>query len=620
MADRCLRTYSILVLILGLASMAGAEPAELPEDPAPVPGVESPAPIEASTGTDRVLEGWQASPPTAHARTAALRRIRLELGLGDLAGPAIAILRGASEDEPEIHAQLARDLAPELPEIQMANGAAFWKAGDPGAALNSWLAAARAMTMDLEIRLWLIESLSLWVVLIVLGASLAFVALAAFMVFPHAAHDLGDLFSTRMPPFARFGALAALILLPLILGEGILGLALALFAVAFAYGKGRQRSVLIMAAMLLVIGLHPLARLASVTTTLLEEDPIAGSVLAVASGVESQADLERLERARADDLSAAHALAYHARRLGREDEARQRLDEIAQGFPTDPVMLTNRGNIEMRAGRIEEAIAYYEQADAVVESPILLFDLSQAYAAAFRMEEYEVTLAQAQELNDAQVAELSSLEDAQLVADLGMPFDSLQNRLISLALARAPQQTVAQALAPGRLGERWLGTAGAFGLVVLVCLLFADRFDHASRCTRCGHRICGRCEETVWSEEICEDCHHLFQNPQATDPSLRMARLQALSRRDALLDRAWLFGSLLIPGVAGFASRRPDLAISGLLLFGWTATWLAWPRGVFADPMGMGSAAWLCLAIPGVLSLLGYVGVVLQSLAIRKNL
>ena len=81
-----------------------------------------------------------------------------------------------------------------------------------------------------------------------------------------------------------------------------------------------------------------------------------------------------------------------------------------------------------------------------------------------------------------------------------------------------------------------------------------------------------------------------------------------------------LAASLLIPGVAGLAARRPDFAMFGLLLFGWIAAWIAWPAGVFEDPLLMGSAAVLCIAIPGVLSVIGYGGIVLASLVVRNKL
>ncbi|MHA7837237.1 MAG: tetratricopeptide repeat protein [bacterium] len=571
-------------------------------------------------GREIMRAAWEDGPATPHARAAALLRARLELGLGDLKPAALALLRSASAEEPEIHAELARDLAPGLPRIQMAAAQAHWAAGEIGTATQALLDALLAVRDDFGVQLWLLENFSILLLMVVVGASLAFMLLAALAVFPHAAHDLGDLLSRSTPGFARAAALVTLLLLPLALGEGLLGLSLALFALGFAYGKAHQRSVLTLAAVLLILGLHPLAQLVSITTTLVDRDPVAESATAVVQGLETGADVERLERAEPEDLLAAHALAYRARRHGREEEARRRLDSILARVPTDAVALANRGNLEMRSGRIAPAIDYYERAAAILDSPILLFDLSQAYASAFRMDEYERALARAQRLGDDAVSALSRVGEADLVADLEVPEELFIDRFRALALAQDHGVGVAEALAPGRLGDRWLVTAGAFALVALSCLLFAGRFDHASLCARCGHRICTRCEETVWSEEICEDCHRLFQNPEATDPSLRMARLQALAEREARIGRVVWAASLIVPGVAGLAARRPDLAMFGLLLSGWALGWLLWPSGVLVDPLMMGGAAFLCFAIPGALSVLAYGAVVVSSLVVRKNL
>lgn len=593
------------------ALISVADPWLAPPDP--VTGQRPPQPV------DQVIARWQAAPQTPRAQVAAVRQVRLELGLGDLVAPAHAILQAESGDEPETLSNLARQIAPGVPAVQMAHARAAWDAGQTGETVNALGAAAWAAIQTLEIRVWLVENLSSLLLIVVLGSSLFFMVLSAMMVFSHAAHDLGDLISTRTPSFARFAGLVALLLVPVVLGEGVVGGALALFTVAFAYGNREQRKALAMAAVLLVIGLHPLARLATVTSTFYDREPIAQSVLAVAGGMETRADRERLRAASQDSALAAHALAYQARRSGLEAEALGRLDQVAALVPSDPVMLVNRGNAYMRSGETESAIEYYERANGELNSPSLLFNLSQAYSSIFQMESYEETIAEAQRMDDAFVADLSNLGEAKLVADLGIPFGNLQNRLISMALNLESEATVAYALAPGHLGESVVIAGCAFALVMLLCLLFANRFDHSSQCGRCGLRICTRCEETVWSDDICEDCHHLFQNPEATDPALRMARLGALARREVWLERAWATGSVLIPGVAGFASRRPDLAMFSLLLFGWAAAWVMWPNGLFADPMLMGSAAWVCLAVPGIPALLGYLGVLGTGLYARRN-
>jgi hypothetical protein len=71
--------------------------------------------------------------------------------------------------------------------------------------------------------------------------------------------------------------------------------------------------------------------------------------------------------------------------------------------------------------------------------------------------------------------------------------------------------------------------------------------------------------------------------------------------------------------MAGFAARRPDLAMIGLLLFSWVAVWIARPSGVLADPMLMGKFAVLSFAIPGICAAVAYAGVVFVSLVLRKS-
>lgn len=579
-----------------------------------------PAPTFGQPAREVVHQRWQTSAPTPRARAAALLRARLELGLGDLTAPAIALLQDPPAEEPAVSAQLAQSLAPGVPAIQVAAARSYWAAGETGSAIAAWADAWVALYRDLAARTWLLGNLSILLWAVALGGSFAFISLAALRVFPHAAHDLGDVFSIRTPNFARTAALAALLLVPLALGEGLLGLALALFGLGFAYGTAQQRSVLGLAAVLLVIGLHPIAQLVSITNRIVDRDPIVRSAASVLQGIESRADVERLEAAEDEDLLAAHVMAHLSRRRGLDEEALRRVDSILERSPTDPVALTNRGNHALRHGRTEEAIGYYQRAQAVLDSPVVLFDLARAYGQTFRIEEQERTLARAQSLDDGLVATLLGFEQPDLVADLEVPESLFIDRFRALALEEGSGRGIAEGFAPGRLGESGLASAGAFVLAALASLLCAGRWDHASRCRRCGDRICGRCEETVWSEELCEDCHHLFQNPAGTDPTLRRKRLETLARRESRLGRLVLLGSLIVPGVAGMAARRPDLSMFGLLLFGWFLGWVIWPVGVFVDPLRMGGMAFVCLAIPGILSGLAYVAVVFASLVARKRL
>jgi len=235
------------------------------------------------------------------------------------------------------------------------------------------------------------------------------------------------------------------------------------------------------------------------------------------------------------------------------------------------------------------------------------------------MAEYETTIAHAQRLGDRDVAALSSLSDPHLVADLPFPIELVRDRFRALGLSAPHGALLSAAIAPGRLGAGWLPTAGAFAAAALAGLLLAARFDRSSLCSRCGHRICTRCEATVWSDELCEDCHHLFKNVSATDPKLRMARMQKLARRESrrstLLDAA----SLIVPGVAGLAMRRPDVALLSLVFAAWIAAWWTWPEGLLADPMWIGELAPLAFAASAGAACAAYAAIVVRSLVARRN-
>lgn len=577
----------------------------------------APAPIVAGR-TDPVVVAWRTAPPTPHARAAALRRLRLEYGLGDLRAPAGIVRATADPDEPERGTALARELAPDMPALGWAHAQDLWRAGAAGEAVRAFGEVLAAMAGDLESQLWLMGNGLLFAWIVAFAATSAFILMLALKAFPHAAHDLADPLSRGMPAFARTALLAGLMMIPLALGEGLAGLALAAFAVAFVYGTGRERSALVLAAITWVVALHPLARGASIAASLAEADPIVASAWAVTRGTESPADVERLEAAAGEDLVATHAVAFRARRLGAYDDAARQLEALAEQHPTDPVVLANRGNVEMRAGRTAEAIGFYERAVALVDSPPLLFDLSQAYALVLRMDESELALVRAQRIADQKIAALSSLSDPHLVADLEYPVELLRERLHEAAKVSPPQASTKR-LAPGRMGEDWQMAGGAFGIVVLLALATTGRFERSSVCGRCGRRVCGRCDDRVGNDELCGDCRHLFKNPDATDPKLRMARLQVLARREAWHGRLVGLGSLLVPGVAALAARRPDAALLSIALFVWIAAWLRWPTGLLVDSTWLGGLAPLLLSTLAGLALVTYALIMVGCFVARRN-
>jgi hypothetical protein len=228
-------------------------------------------------------------------------------------------------------------------------------------------------------------------------------------------------------------------------------------------------------------------------------------------------------------------------------------------------------------------------------------------------------MARAQDLDAQRVAALSSTNEADFVADLSLGVAPLLDRTIRGASGAAFVVPVSRILMPGRLGRSPAVTAAGFGLAAFLALVLGGSWEHSSSCVRCGRRICRRCQGRIWNKELCEGCHHLFDRPESTDPKLRATRLAQLRRREAQIARWATLASLVVPGVAGFAARRPGLGFLGLFLFCWSVVLLVWRNGVVADPLAVGALAPLAFSSIGVLAAIAYALVVTAGLRARAR-
>jgi len=620
----------LLLLVLSAPAPAGAEPESerggaVPAELDWLAGTAAfttgvPAGSVSGDYRNEVERAWFTGGAARGARAAAARRAALELGIHDAGGPARALIAPSSEGGDLGEALLALRLAPDLPIAHLALASVHWRDGARVEALNSVAAALAAVPRNLEASLWLASTLLVLVAGVLVLASLAFIAMAGVAALPRAAHDLGDRVSSVMPGFARAALLASLLLAPVALGEGLLGLALGMFAVGVVYGTSSHRVALGLAAMLLVLGMFPIARAAGRALEMLDADPVAESVLAVRQGIEGPDDISLLRAVESGDLLAAHALAVRARRDGRIDEAVSRYEALRGQQPGDPVIATNLANLYFRGGRVDEAVALYQSASRSLDSPILLFNLSQAHARSFEMELFENAMRRAQQLGPDRVVELSQQADPHFVADLPIPIQAIRLRMFEASHGAGFALALRAPLAPGRLGADWSLLSGVLATLFAVCMLLGARFEHSGACTRCGVRVCIRCDETVWDSDTCDNCHRLFNQPESTDASLRTARVGLLRKREARIEHAARIGTLVLPGVGGLLARRPDLSFLAILLFVWSGAALVWRGGIVPDPLVLGAAGPLLLMSTAILALLGYAALVRTSLSIRRSL
>jgi tetratricopeptide (TPR) repeat protein len=582
------------------------------------------APAETAQVRTEVERAWFGAGSDLGARAAALRLESLAMGADSMEAASRALIAPdpTARDEGSAlgRALMAVELSPRLPSARMVLARLYWEEGEYVHALEQVVAGLWAIPHHVEATFWLVSSLLSMLVAVMVCGSLAFIALAGARVFSYAAHDLGDVIARGLPSFAGAALLGSLLLVPIILGEGLFGLILMLLVLGVAYGDARHRMALILAGALVVIGMYPLVEVAGRALDAIDADPVATAALMVARDSASEAELEILREVQDEEALAAHALAVRARRIGDEQQAFDRYTALRERLPRDPVVLANLGNLYFRRGEIETAVGLYEKSAQLEDSPRLLFNLSQAYARLFRMEEFEKALQLAQSTGAEEVAELSGLGDPDFVADLPMPLAEPRLRLAQASRGDRFRTVLSSPIAPGRLGADWAHAAGALAAATLLGSLISGRYERSGRCRRCGVRICTRCDGTVWSNDTCDGCHLLFHRPESTDASLRMARLTALRARELRIGRISLLASLLVPGMGGLLARRPDLAFVGLLFAAWAAVTFAWRGGVVPDPHSVGAAGPLAFVLTGALALTGYLVVVTWGWLIRRSL
>jgi tetratricopeptide (TPR) repeat protein len=594
-----------------------------PGEPIVLDGEEIPAPAVPALKGDGIERAWLAPAGSFAERVDRTRRTSLELGAWNLDPVAHAIAAGGGgKADPLARAEAAVRLAPDLPAARMRLARARWLHGEnPTGAVLASVDAMKAIARHLEASLWFAGS-GLWLLAVALVAGgLLAIFVAGLAALRHAAHDVGHLWFGRTPEFARFALLASALLVPLALGEGLLGLVLVVLAVGVVYGSAGQRVALALAIGAVVAGAYPVMRLAAATLDAFPGDPLARSAFSAASGLASPVDVARLRAAAASDSLAARGLAMHARRAGDLAEADALYQKLLGDAPADPVLLNNAANVRLELGHMEDALDLYRRSVEIEESPVVLFNLAQAYGRAFQVEDLNRTLAQAQRRDGELVATLTALQGSEaegFVVDLPLPGEFMWRRLAASRRGDAIAAQMRAPLAPGRLGRDRNLAAAAAGLGFLLAAIFGARFDPTRSCPRCGARMCPRCDGNTGGEQ-CAGCTRLFFQPERTDRTLRLERVNALRDREQRLRRVGAIASVLLPGVAGLLARRPLASFLGTFLFALALAAVFWRGGVVPDPLVAGAAAHVAFLTIAVLAAVGYALVVATALASQRS-
>ncbi|NQZ97385.1 MAG: hypothetical protein HRU01_12820 [Myxococcales bacterium] len=615
-------------LVAPAAAIEAAVPGIALEDPATATELARrtrPAPQHAfAVGpNDPIERAWFSPAATLDERVTRTRRASLELGVWNLDAAARAVISGAVAGVPIERARAALRLAPDLPLAHMALARAQWLHGEsPISALRTAGAAILSIPRHPEAAIWFAGNALYLLAMALMAAGLLVIGVAAILAAPHAAHDLGDLLSHRMPRFARAAFLSSLILIPLAFGEGVLGLAAACLALGCVYGSLGGRLALALAAAGLVGGAYPVAQFAGQVLTGLSNDRVASAVISTGQGFAHPVDGVRLEAAAETDALARMALAQRAQRNGELGSADAHYQSLLPIRRHDPTLVNNAANVRLALGHMESALDLYRESTEIFESPVALYNLSQAHGRAFQVEDLSRTLARAQSLDGVVVAELTQLQGTEaegFVVALPVGSRELWNRVVGAGDGRRIAAELRSWLAPGRLGDELFVAAGTFAAVVLLGALLGGWIEASKSCIRCGERMCPRCDDEVEAAEICSGCIVLFQQNEKTDRAMRIERINDLRRREQRVDKMVFTVALLVPGAAGFLVDRPLRGFVGALAFATALVFVVHRDGVVHDPLVAGAAAQLFfLGIAG-LAALTYATAVALSIGARRN-
>ena len=171
------------------------------------------------------------------------QRTALELGAWSFDAAARSLALGESRRRPRADQRRGGSGARSARRTHARGGALWLRGGDAMAALRSVIAAFDASGRHLEASLWFMGC-GLFVLAVALVCGGRSPSCRGRRALPHAAHDLGHLLPRPLPELRVLVRLAALLLLPLALGEGALGFVLAALAVAGIYGGRAQRAAL----------------------------------------------------------------------------------------------------------------------------------------------------------------------------------------------------------------------------------------------------------------------------------------------------------------------------------------------------------------------------------------
>ncbi|MBN1208572.1 MAG: hypothetical protein JXB05_27175 [Myxococcaceae bacterium] len=520
-----------------------------------------------------------------------VREAQARIAAGDLSG-AVQL------------AEAAVELSPNLPYARfvLADAYARKSPGSVGSYIGELKTGFGTLTRDPRFWRPALGNLGAMALLAVLATAAAVVGVFFIRRVRYALHDFHHLFPRGTGRWQSLAVAVAALVMPLLLGVGVLPVLLVLFGAMALYLTMAERAVA--AVLLALAGLIPLA-----AGQLARSTAFAGTVAE---------DVYVLERGGfTGDDAAARVLTRHAAKearfaelfaLGRYQARRGQLEEAVTAFKAaaalrqnHALLLTNFGNVLLASGDHEGAMRLYaeaSQADSrLAAAP---YNLGQVHRLQARAVTDDKVGGELQRANEA----LSTAHrlDSSLVGREVPPDDRLLVNLLLLSpvLPQADLMSLADGRQAGRRVEAQLdrvllgaqGTAARAYPLALALLFFLwgsarDRLQATKSCDKCGRPVCRRCDpELGRGAFMCSQCTNVFARKGVVPEALRARKQEEVQRHQTWMNRAALALGALLSGAGHLFAGLPVRGALYSFLFLLSLAAVVLRDGVLRAPYG----------------------------------
>jgi hypothetical protein len=550
--------------------------------------------------TERRKALREADPARADGAARALLGARHELGIENLFPLAVAEIREAARAlesnlaaEAVAHAQVAVELAPDLPDAHLALARARFEQAprQPGPVLAALGDAALAAAREPHVaRAFLGDVLSaaLAAAVTTAAALVVLLLLARLRLFLHDFHHLPLLRGTASVQ-ASFLALV-LLGMPLAFGLGPFAAISVAALAAWLYLSRRER--LVVTAALAALAALPWAAAGAARLTVWT-GTWAERVYEMEHGAVSDGEAAEIARAAAGAPAPAAvyaALGRHYKRRGALDEALRWYAAAQTADASAPEVQVGVANVLFLKGDLEDAKAAYLSATdrAAGDLEVLAaanYGLSKLYLRSSDMEKSAAAREKAESQAGAWLRRRGSDDDFsanRYLVDVPVPPAKV------LALARGDSTVDAiRAWTQARIAGPIPRTAWPYAAAGVIAALWAlallgRRIAPARACEKCGGPACRRCDPGAGP--LCGQCVNVFVRRGVVDARDRL-RKEAQVRRRAQLSAVTARILAIVGGGAGHvwhgAAIRGAAALFALLFLGFVV-WF-W-RGIMPPP------------------------------------